>query len=533
MFQVSCATEDHRNSKSHSRIKTPHSNLLLLEQFEENQLYRDDGEAEATRSGPVATSGHTQKTPRKPGWVDGVRVGRRKEDGELILILMLATTYSGLGFQAEGIQSLLLAPIYEGLSDEAMGLPSLLHSIVFIWIITSSCFIIGYGQDGILNVLDFGAYGDGVVDDTQAFINAWTKLCGTGQILKIPTGKTFVVKPFELVGPCKFGNIVIQIDGNIVAPSTIQGWENVCKLRCWLCFRNVNGLIIKGMGLINGKGSIWWNQKTQNINETDLSCGAPSAMHFHNCNDLQLYGFTSRDSPREHIFIHSSNRVHISNIHLNAPENSPNTDGIDISLSSQVTIQDSFIKTGDDCIAIKGGSSFVNVTHVTCGPGHGFSVGSLGQDPTIADEVEQIYFQNCICEKTMNCARIKTWMGGSGYAREIFFRRMTLIESKNPILIDQHYSYSAKYPTKNGAVKVSAITFIDFSGSSLSEQAITLNCSNLGCSNILIDHVILKTATGKPLWSLCNKASGIARFTEPHVPCLSSKQSPSPMIAPI
>ena len=37
------------------------------------------------------------------------------------------------------------------------------------------------------------------------------------------------------------------------------------------------------------------------------------------------------------------------------------------------------------------------------------SVGSLGQNPAVADEVKQIYFQNCICENTMNCARIKTW----------------------------------------------------------------------------------------------------------------------------
>ncbi|KAL6194527.1 hypothetical protein ACLB2K_035609 [Fragaria x ananassa] len=349
-----------------------------------------------------------------------------------------------------------------------MGLRSLLHSVVFLWIIASFSFGNGYGQNGTLSVLDFGAHGDGVADDTQAFINAWNKLCSTSQLLKIPAGKTFVVKPFELLGPCKFSSVILQIDGNIVAPSTLKGWGDVCKLGCWLCFRNVKGLIIKGGGLINGK------------------------------------------------------------------ENSPNTDGIDISLSSQVTIQDSVIRTGDDCVAIKGGSSFVNVTHVTCGPGHGFSLGSLGQDPTTEDKVEHIYFQNCNCERTMYCARIKTYMGGVGYAREIFFRGMTLVQSRNPILIDQHYvAVAANFPAKNGGVKVSEVEFIGFTGTSSSEEAITLDCSDLGCSNILMDHVILTSATGKPLRSVCRKATGRATFTKPLVPCLSGKQSLSPTIAPI
>lgn len=38
------------------------------------------------------------------------------------------------------------------------------------------------------------------------------------------------------------------------------------------------------------------------------------------------------------------------------------------------------------------------------------SVGSLGENPAVADEVEQVFVQNSICDKTLNCARIKTWM---------------------------------------------------------------------------------------------------------------------------
>ncbi|KAL6189014.1 hypothetical protein ACLB2K_040404 [Fragaria x ananassa] len=405
-----------------------------------------------------------------------------------------------------------------------MGLPSLLHSLVFLWIVASSTFGVGYGQNGTLNLLDFGASGNGVADDTGAFDTAWKTLCSTGQTLHIPAGKTFVVKPLKLEGPCKSSSVVIQIDGNIVGPSTLGEWQNACALKCWLCFMSVNGLVIKGKGVIDGKGSIWWNQKTQSID----------ALYFNKCGQLQLSGITCRDSPRVHIFLFRSNGAHISNVHVSAPEDSPNTDGIDVSASSQVTIRDSVIGTGDDCVAIKGGASFVNVTHVTCGPGHGFSVGSLGMVPSTADEVHDIYFQNCNCDKTMNCARIKTWMGGSGFAKEIFYNHMTLQQSQNPILIDQHYCNGGHSCTvMAGAVKVSGITFSGFTGSSASEQAITLNCSDSGCPNILLDHVSLTSGIGKPLRSACYKATGKASFTDPPVPCLNSKQNLAPVTAPL
>lgn len=69
-------------------------------------------------------------------------------------------------------------------------------------------------------------------------------------------------------------------------------------------------------------------------------------MDFHNCNNLKISGITSKDSPKNHISIDSCNIVVISNIQLFAPENSPNTDGIDISTSTNVEISKSTIGTG-------------------------------------------------------------------------------------------------------------------------------------------------------------------------------------------
>jgi len=70
------------------------------------------------------------------------------------------------------------------------------------------------------------------------------------------------------------------------------------------------------------------------------------ALHICNCNNLTINGITSIDSPKSHISIKNCHYVAISKINILAPENSPNTDGIDISYSTNVNIFDSTIQTG-------------------------------------------------------------------------------------------------------------------------------------------------------------------------------------------
>lgn len=71
------------------------------------------------------------------------------------------------------------------------------------------------------------------------------------------------------------------------------------------------------------------------------------ALYFSKCDNLQLSGLTHINSPKAHIGINGCTGVFISNLHIIAPDESPNTDGIDLSKSSQVEIQNSFIETGE------------------------------------------------------------------------------------------------------------------------------------------------------------------------------------------
>ncbi|KAJ6295471.1 hypothetical protein OIU76_027450 [Salix suchowensis] len=223
-----------------------------------------------------------------------------------------------------------------------------------------------------------------------------------------------------------------------------------------------------------------------------------------------------------HIGINDCNGVLISNLNIAAPENSPNTDGIDVARSTNVHIQDSTIGTGDDCVAINGGCSYINITNIACGPGHGISVGSLGKDGQY-DTVEEVHVRNCSFTGTQNAARIKTWPGGSGYVRKISYEKITLVASKNPIIIDQHYCDGVRNCRNSStSLQVSDVTYSSFHGTSVDEEAIRLDCSGRGCINIVMDNINITSADpGKTTYAYCEHTSGTSWFTAPNVPCLS------------
>lgn len=60
----------------------------------------------------------------------------------------------------------------------------------------------------IFNVLSYGAVGDGVIDDTQAFKMAWDTACQVDSaILLVPKHYSFMIQSTIFTGPCKSGLI--------------------------------------------------------------------------------------------------------------------------------------------------------------------------------------------------------------------------------------------------------------------------------------------------------------------------------------
>lgn len=368
------------------------------------------------------------------------------------------------------------------------------------------------------NVLDYGAVGNGKNDETRAFLDAWKDTCSAmhkSSTLLIPKGKTFMLQPLWFQGPCNSSNIYVKLEGTIIAPKNIEAWKwsNNNDRGSWIRFIEISGLVIYGGGIIDGKGSQWWDC------HSNIKCEKenPTALHFHACENLILRELTHINSPRNHISLNACHGSRISKLHIIAPNESPNTDGIDIAESSNIIIENSKIETGDDCIAINHGSTSIYINGIFCGPGHGISVGSLGRNG-VHESVENIYVRNCTFNGTTNGARIKTWIGGNGYARKVIFEDIILIEADNPVIIDQEYNpYDSMY-----AVKVSDVTFRNIRGTSIAKHAIQLHCDEaITCTNIIFEGINITSSIGEEVHASCKNVNGVCTSCIPYVPCLS------------
>ncbi|CAN6554074.1 unnamed protein product [Malus baccata var. baccata] len=341
-----------------------------------------------------------------------------------------------------------------------------------------------------ISVDDFGAKGDGA-DDTQAFEKAWKAACSSSgaRVLVVPQ-KNYLVGPIEFSGPCK-SQLTLQIYGTIEASEDRSIYKDTDH---WLIFDNVENLIVVGPGTINGNGNIWWKNSCKRKPQPPCDTYAPMAVTFDKCNNLVVKNLNIRDAQQMHVVFDNCINVQASRLTVTAPEDSPNTDGIHVSNTQNIIISSSVIGTGDDCISIVSGSQRVQATDITCGPGHGISIGSLGEYGS-EDHVSGVFVNGAKLSGTSNGLRIKTWEGGSGSATNIVFQNVQMNDVTNPIIIDQNYRDHKTIDCKQqkSAVQVKNVLYKNIRGTSASRDAITLNCSpSVPCQGIVLQSVQLQ-----------------------------------------
>ncbi|XP_022145658.1 polygalacturonase QRT2 [Momordica charantia] len=340
----------------------------------------------------------------------------------------------------------------------------------------------------IFNVDDFGAMGDGE-DDSEAFKEAWKEACSsTNGILLVPYERTYHLKPITFSGPCN-SPLVFKIDGTIKASPHLSDYEK--DRRHWIVFQNMEDFTVKGDGTINGNGRKWWLNSCK-VNKTLPCKDAPTAVTFYQCTNLRVEGLRFRNAQKMHLSFQKCNNVKALNLWIYAPGNSPNTDGIHVTGTQFIVIENCLIMTGDDCISIVSGSKNVRAKGITCGPGHGISIGSLGAGKSEA-EVSNVVVDTAKFSGTSNGVRIKTWQGGKGYAQNIIFQNIVMNNVSNPIIIDQNYcDRKERCKQQADAVQVSNVKYRNIRGTSASEVAVKFDCSkSLPCQGILLQDVNL------------------------------------------
>ncbi|CAM8920994.1 unnamed protein product [Rhodiola kirilowii] len=381
------------------------------------------------------------------------------------------------------------------------------------------------------NVKSFGAVGDGVSDDTQAFKMAWDAACQAvlSSSLIVPRGSSFMIQSTIFTGPCR-NSITLQIDGTVMPPDGPNLWPMRSKRRQWLVFYRINGMTMQGGGLLDGRGEKWWNlpcKPHKGTNGTTMAgpCDSPVMIRFFMSSNVTVRGLKVRNSPQFHFRFDGCQRVKIDSIKIKSPHSSPNTDGIHIENTNDVKIHNSIISNGDDCVSIGAGCYNVDVRNITCGPSHGISIGSLGLRNTRAC-VSNITVTNSLIKNSDNGLRIKTWQGGSGSVSRVTFTHIRMDMVKNPIIIDQYYCLTKNCPNQTSAVYITDISYKNIKGTyDTRAPSMRLACSDtVPCTNLTMSKVELLPAQPRKsvLKPFCWNAFGswMTTRTVPPVYCL-------------
>ncbi|CAN6574151.1 unnamed protein product [Malus baccata var. baccata] len=376
-------------------------------------------------------------------------------------------------------------------------LKSILPMFVFMLLVSTS-----NAKSSIYDVTSAKYGGKANSDISQAFSKAWTDACASTLASKIvvPRGTyKFVGATFK--GPCK-APIEIQLQGTLQAPAD---GSKLPKADTWVGFERIDGLTLSGGGTFDGQGATAWKQNDCNKNKNCKSIAINLRFNF--VTNSIIRDITTKDSKNFHVNVLGCNNVVFQHFTVSAPKESMNTDGIHIGRSTGINITDSTIGTGDDCISIGDGTKQLHITKVTCGPGHGISIGSLGRYQN-EEPVSGIFIKNCTIKNTDNGVRIKTWPASpsNGVVSDVHFEDIIMDNVGNPVIIDQEYcpwnQCTLKVPSK---VKISNVSFKNIKGSSSTPVGIKIVCSGgLPCENVQLSDIdLIYTGNKGPITSQC------------------------------
>ncbi len=211
---------------------------------------------------------------------------------------------------------------------------------------------------------------------------------------------------------------------------------------------NTRGSGIMGRGAIDGRGGetilgkeeSWW-QIARRAQKEKTRQNVPRLIQVDRSQDFTMYGILLKNSPNFHVTLNQVDGFTAWNVKIDTPMDARNTDGIDPISSTNITIAHSWIRTGDDNVAIKGGNNGptanVSILHNHFYSGHGMSIGSETNGG-----VRRVLVEDLSMDGATSGLRIKSNDTRGGIVSDILYRDVCLRGTKAPIDIYTHYEQS-------------------------------------------------------------------------------------------
>lgn len=280
----------------------------------------------------------------------------------------------------------------------------------------------------------------------------------TGVVLWLDAGVTLQAStnPSDFQRTADSRTKACDSSGSIPVCGTLDAKNTGCLALVNSCRTSYAG--VGGPGAIEGhgwsaltgganKGATWWAlagaAKAGNYAQ---SLNAPRMIDFQKSTNSTLSGFTIHNAPLVHMLLGGADGATVSQVTIVTPTSDRsggalpyNSDGLDLSGSSNVQVDRVDFSDGDDNIAMEaaGGGPVRNiaVTNSTFRAGHGLSIGSGTSSGATGVTATNIRFIG-----TDNGLRIKSDASRGGVVDSIQYNTICMASVGNPIVIDPYYS---------------------------------------------------------------------------------------------
>lgn len=295
-------------------------------------------------------------------------------------------------------------------------------------------------------------------DDTVLLQTAIDSCSETGGGTLRLEGRAYHIGPVQLKN-----NVFLMLDAATVLSASPDKSRYVAAFIGWpyhhrealISADNVKNAGILGTGVIDGNGQAWWDDARRERKDgtmTKLYPHVPDAngmprpwlVEFHRSSNIRIDGITLRNSPMWNLALRYSKDVQISNLTISNPPEAPNTDGLDLISSQNVTARHLSISTGDDNIAFKSGlakfdmpkepTANIQISDAVLGTGHGVSIGS-----ETLNGINHITLERLSFEGTTNGFRIKTGRDRGSDIAFISVKDVKMSRVKMPLSVTAYY----------------------------------------------------------------------------------------------
>ncbi|TVU39834.1 hypothetical protein EJB05_13275 [Eragrostis curvula] len=385
------------------------------------------------------------------------------------------------------------------------------------------------------SVTDFGAVGDGITLNTKAFQNAIFYLNSFakkgGAQLFVPAGR-WLTGSFSLIS-----HLTLSLDKDAVIlgstdssdwpvvdplPSYGRGRELPGKRHQSLIFgSNLTDVIITGAnGTIDGQGAIWWDW----FHNHTLNYTRPPLVELMYSTRIVISNLTFKNSPFWNIHPVYCSQVLVQHLTILAPISSPNTDGIDPDSSTNVCIEDCYIRNGDDIVVIKSGwdeygisfghpSSNISIRNIT---GQTRNSAGIAFGSEMSGGISNVRAEGIRIVNSVHGIRIKTAPGRGGYVRNVYIADVSMDNVSIAIRITGNYG---EHPDdnydKNALPIISNITIKDVVGVNIGVAGLLQGIQGDNFSNICISNVSLSARSMNP-WN-CSLVEGYSNSVSPEI----------------